>query len=287
MEKFTNWRDRGTGIAPFLPPSVGVSSLLSKFVLSTTLVFKCTLMLPLIIVWSVTRSKIVYKWILFILCAWNMDIVVQGVKKRDTKEGIHFPQKNKLYICNCSSPLDALALYLIAQGPSCFLLPSGNVTFKMSKEQYMDFVLDGSLNVKKFGQEVKSIDQLKGSVVYMFPEGTSSNGKSVLPFEIDSSSLQEFLGSPSIASPNGPLVQTIHLKVNATLVTPLAISRFKYLARMITKGVNIKIKINEPQSISPIDNLRIALNDGNKYKLVSKTLDMESKRKFVQEFSRT
>ncbi|QLG71166.1 hypothetical protein HG535_0B02040 [Zygotorulaspora mrakii] len=284
MEKFTNWRDRGTGIAPFLPPSVSAPGFGAKLVLGLTLLVKSLFILPLLVICAITRSKSVLKLILLILFNCKVDVTIHGVKKRDMQGAKHYPQKDKLYMCNSSSPLDALALSLIALDQSLFLIPFEKTIYKMSREKYMDFVLDGSLNAKKYGQEVSSMDQLKGYVLFMFPEGTSSNGKSILPFQVDVDSMQEFLG---YSSNSATLVQTIHIKINGTLVTPLTITKSKYIVRMLIKGVNIKIKINEPQSIFPIDDVRINMNDGNKFKLVSKTLDIESKGRFAQEFFRS
>lgn len=283
MEKFTNWRDKGTGIAPFLPPTVGNPSFASQLGCTIIFIFKCIILLPVVILYKITASKVIGSWMLSFLFNWKIDVNVQGVKRRELNKAAHYPQRDGIYICNSSSALDAFVLDMIAQGPSWFLIPFENVLYKMDKEQYMNFALDGSLNVKRYGKEVSSIGQLKNSVVFVFPEGTCSNGKSVLPFSITEVALKEFI-DPSDHRISRPL-QTIQLKVNGSLVTPLSLSKYKFFSRMLAKGVHIKVKIHEKQQITPFENLRISLNDGDKFKLVSKSLNVESKIKFVEEYT--
>ncbi|AQZ10878.1 LOA1 (YPR139C) [Zygosaccharomyces parabailii] len=283
MEKYTRWRDKGTGIAPFLPPTV--SNLGFGTLLFQTAVFslKVILLLPLFVTYGISHSKAILSWILSFLFSWKTDIIVQGVKRRDSDRSRHYPQKGKLYLCNSTSPLDAFVLEMMAQGPSCFLVPQDNVVYKMDKSQYFSFALDGSLNAKRFGREVGSIKQLKSTVNFMFAEGTCSNGKSVLPFALDNAHLLDFLQLPE--TDRSATLQTIRLKINGSLVTPLKVNRFKYYSTMYTRGVHFKIKINEAQKLIPLEGLRASLNDDNRFKLVSKTLNVESKRKFVQEYS--
>lgn len=283
MEKYTSWRDKGTGIAPFLPPPVsdpGIGPLLLQTLL---FFFKLVLLLPLLIAYGVSQSKSILSWILSFLFCWKTEIIIQGVKRREWVKSKHYPQKGKLYLCNSTSPLDALALDMMAQGPSCFLVPQENIIYKMNKSQYFHFALDGSLDAKKFGHEVGNIKQLKNSVNFMFPEGTCSNGKTVLPFGLNEACLLDFLQLPETDS--SATLQTIRLKLNVSLVTPLNVGFLTYCSTLYTRGVHFKIKINESQKLIPLEGLRASLNDDNKFKLVSKALDVESKRRFVQEYS--
>ncbi|QLL32051.1 hypothetical protein HG536_0C02200 [Torulaspora globosa] len=282
MEKFTNWRDKGTGIAPFLPPSVGsigVASMVGYIVLS---VLKTILISPLVAVYVLTGSKPLFGLIAYILFDWKVDVTVQGVKRRLLNKREHYPHENAVYLCNSSSAVDAHVLDSIANGEPSFLIARDNQLFKMSKSQYMQFALDGSLNVKKYGKEIHSIEKSSGQVTFIFPEGTCSNGKTVLPFEIDEEHLAEFL------EPLGSnvAVQVIHLKTNASLTTPLRVSKWEFVSRAIVNGVHVKVKMHEPQGLRPLEKLRVVMNDGNKFKLVSKTLNVEAKRKFVEEYEK-
>lgn len=98
---------------------------------------------------------------------------VQGIKKRDVEKSKHYPQKGKLYICNCTSPLEALSAVLLAQGPVSLLVPSNDIVYKVSVKGFFDFILAGGLDIKLYGHEVAGLDQLSNTVNFMFAEGTS------------------------------------------------------------------------------------------------------------------
>lgn len=283
MEKYTNWRDKGTGIAPFIPPPVSNPGFGTLLLQTLLFAFKFIILIPLIISYEVSHSKSVLSWILGFLFGWKLDVTIQGVKRRDLGNVRHYPQRGRLYLCNSTSALDALVLDMIAQGPSCFLVPQDHIIFKMNKNQYFKFAQSGSLDASKFGREVGNIRQLKNTVNFMSAEGTCSNGKSVLPFALNETELLEFLQLPE--TDRSATLQSIQLKINGSLVTPLRFNKFKYLVTMITRGVHFKIKLNEPQKLVPLEGVRASLNDNNKFKLVSKTLNLDSKRRFVQEYS--
>ena len=280
MEKFTDWRDKGTGIAPFLPPTVKEPTIVAQICYLFLLVSKCLFLLPLILTYCLIGSNSILNIILSFILSWKSEVTVQGVKRRDIDPSKHYPQKNNLYICNCSSPLDGLALSLISKDKCNFLVPDGSIIYKMDLKQITNFILDGSLSAKKYGQEINDFNKLKNTALFMFPEGTCSNGKSVLPFNFSQDVFTEMIESVEYLN-----IKIIQLKVNNSLVTPLGVSSgFKYLIRVISKGVNIKYKINNDNIKPSLEIIRIALNDGDKYKLVSKSLNIVSKGKFTDEF---
>lgn len=291
MEKYTNWRDNGTGIAPFLPNTIRKPSKVMTACLLGILGVKTIIMLPLIMLYLLTGQNNLLGLILKFTFSWKEEITVQGIKKRDVRKSKHYPQKGKLYICNCTSPLDAFSVVLLAQGPVTLLVPSNDIVYKVSIREFITFILAGGLDIKLYGHEVAELSQLGNTVNFMFAEGTSCNGKSVLPFSITGKKLKEFI-EPSITTMNPAMaktkkfeLQTIQIKTNKTAITTLPISNMEYLSRFLNKGINVKCKINEPQVLSDnLEELRVALNGGDKYKLVSRKLDVESKRNFVKEY---
>ncbi|CAI4054072.1 lysophosphatidic acid acyltransferase LOA1 SKDI_16G3950 [Saccharomyces kudriavzevii IFO 1802] len=292
MEKYTNWRDNGTGIAPFLPNTIRKPNSAMAACSMVLMVIKIIIMLPLIILYSLTNQNGLLALILKFVFSWKEEVTVQGIKKRDVEKSKHYPQKGKLYICNCTSPLDALSVLLLAQGPVSLLVPSNDVVYKVSVKNFIDFVLAGGLDIKVYGHEIAELSQLGDTVNFMFAEGTSCNGKTVLPFGISGKKLKQFVDpsmatmSPAMAKSIKFELQTIQVRTNKTAITTLPISNMEYLSRLLNKGVHVKCKINEPQVISDdLEELRITLNGGDKYKLVSRKLDVESKRKFVKEFT--
>lgn len=290
MEKFSNWRDKGTGIAPFLPPPVPASSKVSVVLNVAWYSVKMVLLLPIMALVMVTGDKFWHRFIYRVLYGLREEIVVVGVKKREVVPWKHYPLRNNVYVCNSSSPWDVLLLGLIAEGPAMFLVPNAGTLYRMNADQYYSYALAGSLDAKLFGKEITSFNDCRGYVCFMFLEGTCSNGKSVLPFEITSKQLGEFLyGKDENDVPVKERINifTVQLRLNSSIVTPLAIGRREFFLRSIIKSVKAKIKIShEPYSAKNLDSIRAKLMDDDKYKLVSKSLGIEAKRKFVSEFNK-
>lgn len=303
MEKFTDWRDKGTGIAPFLPqtPLLSLESGVRRIANNGILVLKLIITLPLILISSLLYwtplKKPLWKLLLKLLCNFQVQVTCQGVKKRDLSSK-HLPRKGQLYLVNYTSPLDALALYFSSQGEPVFLIPHVKdkdvKLYKLRVLEFIQFTLRGSLF--EDGDNFPTISQLsdvEDYTAFLFPEGTSSNGKSILPFAVTQEFLDEFVGqeegvSNSVSNPQNKLrgdweLQTISLKVNTVLVTPLKIGSWKYLVRMSSTGVNYKCKISEPTG-GKIDQLRTVMCGGDKYKLVGKELNVASKKRFVKAY---
>ncbi|QID83096.1 lysophosphatidic acid acyltransferase loa1 [Saccharomyces pastorianus] len=148
MEKYTNWRDNGTGIAPFLPNTIRKPSKVMTACLLGILGVKTIIMLPLIMLYLLTGQNNLLGLILKFTFSWKEEITVQGIKKRDVRKSKHYPQKGKLYICNCTSPLDAFSVVLLAQGPVTLLVPSNDIVYKVSIREFINFILAGVLDIK-------------------------------------------------------------------------------------------------------------------------------------------
>lgn len=148
MEKYTTWRDNGTGIAPFLPNTVRKPSSIATACSIVVLAVKAVVALPLILLYSFTKQNVLLGLILKLVFSWKEEVSVQGIKKRDVEKSKHYPQKGKLYICNCTSPLEALSAVLLAQGPVSLLVPSNDIVYKVSVKGFFDFILAGGLDIK-------------------------------------------------------------------------------------------------------------------------------------------
>ncbi|CCH60329.1 hypothetical protein TBLA_0C05320 [Henningerozyma blattae CBS 6284] len=283
MEKYSDWRDKGTGIAPFLPPVTKKYSTFSIIIKSLILLVKITILLPLILLNIILQNAKINNLILKFLFGYNLTVTIKGVKRREINAKQHYPQLNRLYICNSTSPLDTMILDSLSQGPSAFIVPVHNIFYKMNSAEYRKFALSGSLDAKQFGHKIQHFIQLKGHVCYLFAEGTLSNGKSILPFEVNITTLLEFF-ELNVKNDSLPVLQTIHIKVGNSLTTPLPVSQYTYFWRLLENSASIKCIISEPQENSSLDKLRITLNDDDKYKLVSKSLDIDAKKRFIYEY---
>lgn len=282
MEKYTDWRDKGTGISPFLPPTKIKLSTWSKTFRYLFFIIKLLLVLPIIITFPVAGfTTTLLQFILKVLFNLDMDVNVQGVRKRLIKRNLHYPhvdeRKPKLYMVNYSSALNAIVCSLLAQGPTLILVPKQDIIYVLTVTQFIKFTLDGSLDVTKFGtpcnvEKNDLINILTNNVCFMFPEGTCSNGKSVLPFEITEKALIEYIGEDTELIP-------IQIRLNQSLVTPMPQGKLSWFNNLvIVDQIHIKCKIGENVSF---DQLRVTLNNQDKYKLVNHRLNLQSKIEFV------
>lgn len=306
MEKFTNWRDKGTGIAPFLPtpPPISQENGVKAFFNGLKLSLKLILILPIILVAVVAKwtpvSRPLWKLAAILLCNWDVQVSVDGVKRRDQRSK-HLPSKGQIYVVNYSSPLDCFVLWFISQGSIALCIPINDgktvSMHQLSMLEFVSFTLNGSLweSGNPAHRIVKNVEELKNQVCYVFAEGTTSNGKSVLPFSITQDFWDSFLdvnaaGSSSSSktqvsksSATQRQVQVINLKINSSLTTPLSVGKWRYLLRVSTQGVSYKCKISDRFQPN-LEKMRIALCGGDKFKLVGKELNADSKRKFAAKY---
>ncbi|CCE62954.1 hypothetical protein TPHA_0D03180 [Tetrapisispora phaffii CBS 4417] len=281
MEKYTDWRDKGTGIAPFLPSAIKEPNLIECILYSVVLLVKVILTSPIIFLYLLTKNKLLLAVLLKVLFSWKDEVAVQGVKRSEVNPQKHYPNINVLYFANITSILDGILLTLIAQrNKVIFCVPDESTIYILNLVQLIKFIANDSLNVKEYGKEVNNLADYNDSVIYMLAEGTCSNGKSVLPFNMKQTVLDEIIESNKFD------IKVIQLKVNSSLVTPLGInSTFKYIIKCLSKGINYKCRMNDVSLKPDLDLIRVSLCDGGKYKLISKTLDLNAKRKFIKEYN--
>ncbi|CAB4256079.1 similar to Saccharomyces cerevisiae YPR139C VPS66 Cytoplasmic protein of unknown function involved in vacuolar protein sorting [Maudiozyma barnettii] len=297
MEKFTNWRDKGTGIAPFQPPTTQKEAIFFNKSIITNIIFsiiyltRCILLVPLLVLSPFINLRLLFLTG-FTSGRIKIDYQVNGIKRSQLSKDPqrYHLQKGYLYVVNYSSVLTAVVLQYVAQDNRSikYLIPSeSNDLYELTFLQFVNFTMSGqSLDVTQYGTQIKEISN-KDWARYtwcLFAEGTCSNGKSILPFEIGKASL-ELIFDDSICTEVIPVT----IKVNNSLVTPLGGSSWRLLWSLILKHKCLaKVKVHEAHSLinemEALDGVRESLNDGDKYKLVSKSLGIVEKRKFVNEF---
>ncbi|AMD20684.1 HDL060Wp [Eremothecium sinecaudum] len=277
MEKYSDWMDKGTGIKPFIPSSsqkTGILPLLRLF-LSAILIH------PLLLIWIIfymfgSRLRILENLILRNLVTLHCKVTVEGVKEREvTRE--HSPQANNVYFVNYTCPLDGLLLAFISNAPVLLIIPRGNKLYRFTAYELFRFTLSGSLDIPPTQPLIEEYQQLmkSGKAIFVFAEGTTSTGQSVLPFQITE---QAF----SALTRDSSKIYTIHLKSKVAQTTPVAVRFWGYIAYIAKAGVHYKCTIGAPLDNPTLDAIRIKLAGGDKYMLVRKNLDLEAKRKFVR-----
>ncbi|CAN3365098.1 lysophosphatidic acid:oleoyl-CoA acyltransferase 1 [Diutina catenulata] len=182
MEKFSNYRDKATGVSPFMPVPVPKSSVLSIPLRIIYFISKIPIIIIaflLSVVSPVTGSKL----LVLILGGMNqVQVLVDGIKKRDTA-GIekNLPQAGDLVFANHITPLDGY-LYTIIAGKPVYIVkadPSGHLHL-YSPWQLFWYSFDEFM--KPTSTIIKSIEDLKAHPTIVLMEGTASNNKGLLPF---------------------------------------------------------------------------------------------------------
>lgn len=191
MEKFSNFRDEGTGIAPFLPVKPFHSSA-TKFALYFV---GFILILPsmiailgyvTIIQWIPVLELLYLRFILkLIFRISSVTIYQDGDRAKSSRNGSRvFLRPGSLVIANFTSPLDAIIL--ASQYRCIFLINSNENRFEA-----MTAVAAAcqALRLPQSGKTGLPLDVVvntakqTGAIVVYFAEGTTSNGKALLPLK--------------------------------------------------------------------------------------------------------
>ncbi|KAH3900983.1 uncharacterized protein SCODWIG_03171 [Saccharomycodes ludwigii] len=297
MEKYSTWRDNGTGISPFLPITntplnnndIG---LMKKLLIFLKAFGKAIVLIPFLLIYQVLPFTFILKLIFQILTRLKLNVMVEGVKRSKIDINLHYPQKGQIYFVNYTTPLDFLFLeYLRTDSNDKYM-----VLISYSKDEFLQInnwwtfclftlVTAGVLSkevlenngFKKLRVDKTFFKIIKDKIVFIFPEGTTSNGKTVLPLRMD---IKNFEKHCTV------VVNTINIKILPSYLTiplPYGDNTNKYWGRLlITDQVTVKIKITP--NIKNLDNVRMYMNNDDKYKLVGEELNIESKEKFIKAY---
>ncbi|CCH42818.1 hypothetical protein BN7_2363 [Wickerhamomyces ciferrii] len=308
MERYTQWRDKSTGISPFLPilqsnvlgyneSSIGKIiknfkiDLVGSFIL---VLIKVVVILPLLLLSLVIGGIIGHgqiwwlnRLILSISGLTSYELTIQNLKSKNLNKSF-YPSKGDVFLCNFSSPLDLITLYLISNDDFVILLPNtkGGLSIQ-SISQFLKKSISGVLL-----DEIDSLidyKQLENKIIYIFPEGTTSNGKSILPFKLNQTYFNEFINNLQ-SDKKTHKIRTLGLKYYpSTLVTPISYSSWSFLFKILSQlTYNVKARINFPNQLNSIDTdlnkLRLSFTNNGKFKLVSDELDINSKKAFIENY---
>lgn len=237
MEKYSAWRDEGTGIPPFLPErntaDLNIIRIIICWIKYLIVTLAGVVLIPFMGLGGFNRLRTC------VLYSIDGDVQVDGLKRRQVRKNEHYPKKDGVYACNAISPFDATLLESVIGNQTCnFMIPREGELYSLTANEWFQFGLDGGLswrNAKKIA-DVETFCQ--GKVNFVFVEGTTSNGKSILPFEINSSMLED------LVTKCGGSIQTVTLKINSKLTTPLkpkSVIRYK-LAWLCVSGRSLQGK---------------------------------------------
>ncbi|RVD85738.1 uncharacterized protein DFL_004047 [Arthrobotrys flagrans] len=274
MEKYTQYRDRGTGTAPFLPITSATSSL--HLPLAAVLF---ALRAPVLLTISVSYflflqfmplGALFQKGILWICMlvagVWWVDLQVEGVKRGPSTLSRHpdkLPSSGSIIASTFSSPLDAL--YLAATFDPIFLLPSFDTpyVFQLTLFQTLLYTFAPPTS-KPYSSKpttlAEVVSQNPHRIIVIFPEGTTSNGRALLRFApaFDSFATQ-YKQSGENGHGNGTIpknkifpISLRYLPSNTT--TPLPGSYGVFLWRLLGQPSHtIKVRIGEAVKIRDLE----------------------------------
>ncbi|KAI5969044.1 hypothetical protein CANMA_001934 [Candida margitis] len=210
MEKFSNWRDKATGISPFMPfpfphsaskgnnsssssntykfiTSSKFNAILYKFILFCTKLPIFLTKVPFFIIvstlYTLTGFKLFLTFTFTFLFGFNpIEIAVDGVKssQRDKLQSYR-PKRGELVIANYSSPLDGYIIASVCQSSSniVILVPDKQGDLY----QYTPWsLIDHCFNQIQGKGPVEDVSKLKDKLVVLLLEGTTSNNSALLPF---------------------------------------------------------------------------------------------------------
>lgn len=250
MEKFSNWRDKGTGIAPFMPHESPKSTLVLYVLDPFVLLLKWPLLVVLYGLISVA-PKAITKQLLSLLSVSDIDLLVEGVRKlRVDQVNASKPTIGEVVVSNHVSPLDVFVVFVTSNVSSLsdiqVIVPQNQKFYSFTVWEVLAMPFNSPRHVLDLSHLLASPDPKKLALV--FAEGSTTNNKAVLAFD---SSVTSMLADKKVKV-------AVLRYYPATVSLPVPhMSRTKYVSKLLTakKGyVKVKLVPQEKTSISALQN---------------------------------
>ncbi|KAG5946316.1 hypothetical protein E4U53_006602 [Claviceps sorghi] len=196
MEKYSQFRDRATGISPFLPVTTPLSAVATVI---HAILF--TFRLPFFIVYAasyfilfhqlplpVIARKIALWGLMAIPGIWWVDLQLDGVKRGTLADQPleRFPHPGSVLVANFTSPIDAVYLAAIFDPIFTVSYPRERRVQRVSLLGAIMQALGPVQTAPPAGVKLVHLEHLLNEypdrVIAVFPECGTSNGKAILPF---------------------------------------------------------------------------------------------------------
>ncbi|KAF2836770.1 hypothetical protein M501DRAFT_996439 [Patellaria atrata CBS 101060] len=255
MEKYSQFRDRGSGIAPFFPVPTQSSGIYLPFH-----VFLFVVRVPLLIS-TLLFYSIVFSWlplgmgavgflakkaalwvILGISGVWWIDLQIDGVKRGSlAQHNAHrLPHPKTIIASSFTSPIDCLYLAAIFDPVFTVSFPDSRSVQRISLLQAIFRAFAAPQHKPPPSAYLTDLETLikknPDSCIVVFPECTTTNGRGILPF------------SPSIlTAPPKTKIFPVNLRYTpADITTPVPNSYFTFLWNLCSKPTHcIRVRIAE------------------------------------------
>ncbi|MCJ1384731.1 hypothetical protein MMC17_007849 [Xylographa soralifera] len=250
MEKYSQYRDRGSGIAPFFPIPTKPSGLylpfhIFLFLFRIPILLTVTLSYFIVLQWLPIGSlgKKASLWlILGTPGIWWIDLQIDGVKRGSLAKyhQTRLPQPGTIIASSLTSPIDALYLAAIFDPIFTASYPSTRLVHRISLFQallraFAEPQLEPPPNTNLCNLETL-IRKHPHRAVVVFPECTTTNGRGILSF------------SPSLlTSPPRTKIFPISLRYSpGDITTPVPASYLTFLWNLLSKPTHcIRVRIAE------------------------------------------
>ncbi|KAK1496437.1 acyltransferase [Colletotrichum cuscutae] len=199
MEKFSQFRDKGSGISPFIPVKTALSPLSSIFH-----AFLFFIRLPLFLTYAaayflflqhlcpflpVAVRKVLLWGMMGIPGIWWVDLQLDGVRRGTLADQPpqRFPHPGSVIAANFTSPIDAVYLAAIFDPIFTISYPNTRSVEQISLLRAVFYALSPVRfapppATRKLTDLAALVARYPDRVVAVFPEGGTTNGKGVLPF---------------------------------------------------------------------------------------------------------
>ncbi|KAK7203081.1 hypothetical protein BZA70DRAFT_81197 [Myxozyma melibiosi] len=315
MEKFSIWRDKGTGIAPFLPHpsstfrSDGDTSAQAICLRAGNIllaIVSVAIKLPLCLIYCILHSVIVLlplppavkslstKVLLRIigLFYWRVSYASgrSGVRSRRASSSKKTPNAGDVVVSNFVSPLDAMVYS--TEFDCCFVIPTPTGAYQTYNTLQAFIAATRLPNITKLSgsssvlSDIVSKAKSKDKVVVLFAEGTTTNGRgflysSAMKIKLDSTSTENTL-IPS------------HIKYTPPDVsTPVPVSSvFIYLLKLMCnwKGWSVRVQFGTPVPQTAEGSIAQCIDSIctlGRIKKLGDELNAESKAEFVKAWTKS
>ncbi|GMM38825.1 lysophosphatidic acid acyltransferase [Saccharomycopsis crataegensis] len=291
MEKFTQWRDPGTGISPFMPVSkpkksnviIAVLQTLPKIVLA---LLRTPPLMLYSLVYCMVPLAFVRRWVISFLLNFlfstnlfgsSYDASIEGIKRSNTKlKKANMPHPGDVIIVNHTSPLDGMVLYLISSNCSFLTFTKDGALVELSVWE----VFTSALSLEKPNKPPVKLANYANKVVYLFAEGTTSNGKSILPYN-------KGYNSVVTEAKKGHKLKILAMKLTPSqLTTPIPKPVVSYLWELLTNfgALMFRIRIELLDEHQSLQSIREKSAEIGRLRLVGAQLDIVNKGLFVEAY---
>ncbi|KAI1464545.1 uncharacterized protein F4812DRAFT_159222 [Daldinia caldariorum] len=258
MEKYSQFRDRGSGISPFIPSSTP-SSTLSSLVHVALFLFRLPLFLsysalfflfldnfPSFLIPQVLRKLLLWTF-LGIPGIWWVDLQLDGVKRGSLSQqpSSRFPgnTNRSIIAAQFTSPIDALYLAAIFDPVFTVSFPGTRKVQRVSLLRAILLALSPPTLSPPPPQNLTTlralVDQYPHRVIAVFPEMSTTNGKGILPF------------SPSLLSaPADAKIFPISIRYTPPdITTPIPGAYVSFLWKLLSRPTHL-IRVRIAESVS-------------------------------------